>query len=100
MANEKYFIYGKKTLSTALKIFLTLFFVFSLIFFMWSIMRRNELQAQKAEKQAQIVSLIEKNEELKYLVNMPVDDAFKIRIAREKLGMCVPDEIIYYTDIK
>ena len=33
---------------------------------------------------------------LEYLVDMPLDDKFKIRIAREKLGMCFPDEIIYY----
>lgn len=100
MRNEKYFADGQKKLASIFRVFLSLFFAFSLIFFMWSVMKTNSLEEEKANKQAQIVKLLEENEELAYLVDMPLDDAFKIRIAREKLGMCFPDEIIYYTDIK
>jgi hypothetical protein len=32
------------------------------------------------------------------MLDAPLDDEFKIRIAREKLGMCFPDEIIFYSD--
>jgi hypothetical protein len=31
---------------------------------------------------------------------MPLDDEYKIRIAREKLGMCFADEKIFYTDVE
>ena len=31
-------------------------------------------------------------------LDAPLDEEFKIRIAREKLGMCFPDEIIFYGD--
>ena len=34
------------------------------------------------------------------LVEMPLDDEYKIRMARERLGMCFPDEIIFYTDVE
>jgi cell division protein FtsB len=55
---------------------------------------------EKREKEAYIKQLNEDIAELEYLVDMPLDDKFKIRIAREKLGMCFPDEIIFYTDME
>jgi hypothetical protein len=39
-------------------------------------------------------------DKLEYLVNAPMDDAYKIRIARERLGMCFPDEIIFHTEMQ
>ena len=48
------------------------------------------------EKDASINNEIDK---LEYLVNAPLDDAYKIRVAREKLGMCFPDEIIFHTEL-
>ena len=53
----------------------------------------------KEEKQAYVDSLKDEIQRLEYMVDAPLDDEFKIRIAREKLGMCFPDEIIYYTDL-
>ena len=44
--------------------------------------------------------LTQKIDELEYLVEMPIDDEYKIRIARERLGMCFADEIIFYTDVE
>jgi cell division protein FtsB len=35
---------------------------------------------------------------LEYLVDAPLDDEYKVRLAREKLGMCFPDEIIFHTE--
>ena len=35
---------------------------------------------------------------LEYLVDAPLDDEYKVRVAREKLGMCFPDEIIFHTE--
>ena len=53
----------------------------------------------KKEKEAYLEQLDDDVEQLRYLLKAPLDDEYKIRIAREKLGMCFPDEIIYYTDL-
>jgi cell division protein FtsB len=99
MGSEKYFI-GKNTVAASLiKAFIALLFVFSVVFFIWSVMQYNKTMEDKAEKEAYIEQLKEEIEELEYLVEMPLDDDYKIRIAREKLGMCFPDEIIFYTDL-
>ena len=100
MSEQKYFVDKKKGLSSFVKIFLSLLFVFAVAFFLWSVMRYNKIMDEKAEKEAYIEELQNNIDELQYWVDMPLDDNYKIRIAREKLGMCFPDEIIYYTDIE
>ncbi len=97
---SKYFDKEKNNFKTAVKVFVALLFVFALIFFIWSTMKYNKLLEEKADKEAYISELNEKIDELEYLVEMPLDDEFKIRVAREKLGMCFPDEIIFYTDVE
>jgi cell division protein FtsB len=99
MAFEKYFIDRKNTLSSVVKVFIALLFVFAVVFFLWSVMQYNKIMEEKVEKEAYIEQLRDDIDELEYLVEMPLDDNYKIRIAREKLGMCFPDEIIYYTDL-
>lgn len=69
---------------------------FSFIYFLWSLMRYNEAMEKKKEKQEYVEQLKDDIQQLEYLVDAPLDDEFKIRIAREKLGMCFPDEIIFY----
>ena len=98
MALEKYFV-GKKTIAVSLaRVFIVLLFVFAVVFFLWSVLRYNKIMEEKAEKEAYIEQLRDKNDELRYLVEMPLDDNYKIRIAREKLGMCFPDEIIFHSE--
>lgn len=98
MAFEKYFIEKKTLLASVIKAFIALFFVFAVVFFLWSVMKYNKIMDEKAEKEAYIEQLQDDIDELEYLVEMPLDDNYKIRIARERLGMCFPDEIIFYTD--
>ena len=69
---------------------------FSLIYFLWSLMRYNEAMEKKEEKEAYVTELKNEIQRLEYMLDAPLDDEFKIRIAREKLGMCFPDEIIFY----
>jgi cell division protein FtsB len=98
MAFEKYFIDRKNTLSSVVKVFIALLFVFAVVFFLWSVMQYNKIMEEKVEKEAYIEQLRDDIDELEYLVEMPLDDNYKIRIAREKLGMCFPDEIIFYSN--
>ena len=99
MNKKKYFIQTKGRASVLVRIFLILLFVFSVIFFLWSLMRYNEIMDEKKENEARIEQMAEDNERLRYLLEAPLDDAYKIRIAREKLGMCFPDEIVFYTEM-
>ena len=73
--------------------------IFSVLFFVWSVMKYNEIMEEKQEKEEQVAVLNERIDQLQYLVEAPLDDSFKIRIAREKLGMCFPDEIIFHTGL-
>lgn len=61
-------------------------------------MRYNENQEKIDEKDAYVIELKNEIQRLEYMLDAPLDDEFKIRIAREKLGMCFPDEIIFYSD--
>lgn len=99
MTAKKYFADNKSPLSRIIRIFLIFLLIFAVAFFLWSVMRYNELKQQMQQKQEYILKLNDNIDRLEYLVDAPLDDAFKIRIAREKLGMCFPDEIIYHTEL-
>ena len=94
--DDRYFEAPKGKLHIAVRAFLILLLVFSIVYFLWSLMQYNEAMTQKAEKEAYVNELKNDIQQLSYMVDAPLDDAFKIRIAREKLGMCFPDEIIYF----
>ena len=98
MTGGKYFADKKSAVSVVRRVFLALLLLFAVAFFLWSIMRYNEIMEEKEEKEQYIVELNDRIDRLEYLVDAPLDDAYKIRIAREKLGMCFPDEIIFYSN--
>lgn len=100
MNEKKYFIGEKTAAATVIRIFLILLFLFAMIFFLWSMMKYNEIREEQAENEAYIESLGAEVSELQYLVEAPLDDAYKIRVAREKLGMCFPDEIVFYSEME
>jgi len=98
MVLKKYFAGKRNIASMLVQGFLILLFVFALVFFLWSLMKYNKIMEDKKEDEAYVEQLRDEIEELEYLLDAPLDDAYKIRIAREKLGMCFPDEIIFYTE--
>ncbi len=100
MTLKRYFTGKKNTASLLIQGFLAVLFVFAVVFFVWSLMQYNEIMEEKKEDEAYIEQLTDEIEELQYLIDAPLDDAFKVRIAREKLGMCFPDEIIFYTELE
>ena len=100
MNEKKYFVKNRSTATLIIHILLVLMFLFAVVFFLWSIMRYNEIIREKEEQERYIKELTENIDELEYLVEAPLDDAYKIRIARERLGMCFPDEIIFHTGLE
>ena len=97
---KKYFQKDRSRVSITIRVLLALMLLFSVIMFMWSIMRYNEINEEKEKKEKYLSELSEDVDKLEYLVNAPMDDAYKIRIARERLGMCFPDEIIFHTEMQ
>ena len=100
MSKNRYFENRKSRLYTVVAVFLALLFVFSVTYFLWSLMQYNEAIEKKEEKEEYVLELKDDIQRLRYMVDAPLDDAFKIRVAREKLGMCFPDEIIFYGEYK
>ena len=96
MDGNKYFADRKSKVNMIVRIFLGFLLVFAIVYFLWSLMQYNDAMKTKEEKQAYVESLRDEIQRLEYMVDAPLDDEFKIRIAREKLGMCFPDEIIFY----
>ena len=100
MMLKKYFQKNKSTTSFIIRLLLLLMLLFSLVCFLWSIMRYNEINKEKEKKEKYLTELSEEVDKLEYLANAPLDDAYKIRLARERLGMCFPDEIIFHTELE
>ena len=59
----------------------------------------NQLNEEKKSLEKQVSDFSDDIEELKSEIARPFDDEYVIRVAREKLGYHLPDEIIYYNDL-
>ena len=81
-----------------LRVALLILVVGSIGVFATGVMRYSELQREKFSLEAQKAALSEEIEELKYLVEHPIDKDYIIRMAKEKLGLNLPGEIVYYND--
>lgn len=99
MTIKKYFKSEKNPATMFIQGFLILLFVFAVVFFLWSLMNYNEIMEETKKQEQKIEKLNDEIEQMQYLVDAPLDDEYKIRIAREKLGMCFPDEIIFHTGV-
>ena len=93
----------KKGLSTPsskilLRLLLSVLLISAVGIFVTGLMKYDELQREKETLEKQKEALELEIEELQYLIDCPVDYDYIIRVAREKLGLHMPDEIIYYTD--
>ena len=72
--------------------------VLSMTFFLTYIMRANRLRDETDKLKQEITNTEDDVEELRFLIDSPVDDAYIIRIARERLGLVFPEEEIFYND--
>ena len=62
------------------------------------LMKYNELQREKAALEQKLDEREAEVEKLEYLINCPVDYDYIVRVAKEKLNLYLPDEIIYHND--
>ena len=77
---------------------ISLLLVASLAAFATGVLKYQELMREKAALEYDKDRLTVEIEELKYLIDCPVDREYIVRVAREKLGLALPDEIVYYND--
>ncbi len=76
-----------------------LLFVVSVIVASVNLMQYNRRLKEIERLRAEQLALEYRVDELEYFLNSPINDSYIEKIAREKLGLCFPDETIYHTDI-
>jgi cell division protein FtsL len=77
---------------------LAILLVVSIGMFVTSLMKYSELQREKEALEEKVEEYENEIERLEYLIDCPVDYDYIVRIAREKLHLYLPDDIIYYND--
>lgn len=80
------------------RLLLAVLLIASLTAFVTGLMKYSELQREKAALEAKAEEYEAEIEELEYLIDSPVDYEYIIRVAKEKLNLFLPDEIIYHND--
>lgn len=88
------------SLSLMVRIFLALLVVVSVIVFISSAMRYNELLKQKEELEATRDRLTGEKEEMKELVDADQDESYIVRMARKFWNLFFPDEEIFFNNRK
>lgn len=81
-----------------LRVILATLLIGSIALFISGVIKYTELQREKEALEIKKNDLTEEIEELKYFLDHPIDGEYIIRMAREKLGLNLPGEIIYYND--
>lgn len=71
----------------------------SLVFFATKLVEYNRLRQETEKLNVEIKEHENNAAELRYLIDSPVDDAYIIRMAREKLGLVFPDEEVFYNNL-
>lgn len=89
---------GKSRMNFFIKAAIITFICFCLVTIIKLQFTFNELKQTNAELQKQIDNYEFSIEELDDQLERPFDRDYIIRIAREKLNYCLPDEIIFYSD--
>ena len=74
-------------------------FVFLIITYVSIQIKFNNLTAQKEELNTRIETVNESIEALQNKLDTPFDKDYIIALAKDKLGYCLPDEIIFSNDL-
>ena len=82
-----------------IKIALILVIIIVLVLSANMLMQYSDIINETAKLDEQIGQAQDKVDELEYLISVPdYDKSLIIRVARDKLGLVLPEEIIYYYD--
>lgn len=81
------------------KIVLLVFVIVSLLATASLLLKYRDMSEEYEELKLQVEAAKEEIERMQYQLEQPYDDAYIEKIAREKLGMCYPDEVQVNTDL-
>ncbi|MBE6647017.1 MAG: septum formation initiator family protein [Ruminococcaceae bacterium] len=80
------------------RLLLATLIIASIATFVTGLMKYSELQREKEALEQKVEEYEAEVEKLEYLIDCPVDYDYIVRIAKEKLNLYLPDEIIYHND--
>lgn len=91
---------GMKTpyVKVVARILLAVLVITAIATFTTALMKYNELQREKQALEDKVNEYEAEVEKLEYLIDSPIDYNYIVRIAKEKLNLYLPDEIIYNND--
>lgn len=91
----------KKTKETGffIKVAVFAFAVFAVITIVELQLKYNQYELQRDQLRAEISNLEDKVEELEDQASSEVDEQYIISVAKEKLNLRLPEEIIFYNDL-
>ena len=88
------------SIKVTVRLALAALLISSIAIFATGLIKYSELQKEKEALEHKLEEYENSIEELEYLLESPVDYDYIVRMAREKLGLHLPDEIIYHNDAK
>ncbi len=86
-------------MSIPVKLALVLAFLFALVTLVSVQIEKNKQLEEQALLAERTEAVRENIAALEYRLNMPFDDSYIRDLARDKLGYCLPEEIIFYNDL-
>ena len=91
---------GVKTphIKVVARVLLIVLVITAIATFTTALMKYSELQREKEALEDKVNEYEAEVEKLEYLIDSPVDYDYIVRIAKEKLNLYLPDEIIYNND--
>ncbi len=81
-----------------LRLLLAILILSAVAIFANGVLKYNELMREAERLEEKRDALEDEIAEMRYLIDSPIDYDYIVRVAREKLGLHLPDEIIYYND--
>ncbi len=91
---------GMKKISVPAKIAIAVAVVFCVVRIVSYQIEYSNLKSQQADIQEKIEYYTERVDELENRLEAPFDDEYIIKVAKEKLNYCLPEEIIFYNDLE
>ena len=86
-------------LSIPVKLAIFLAFLFMIITLVSVQIRYNTLEEEREKLLLKIEDVQVDIDELNSKLNTPFDESYIVALAKEKLGYCLPEEIIFYNDL-
>ena len=86
-------------MSIPVKLAIFLAFLFMIITLVSVQIEYNQLEEERAKIEENIEAVQGSIDEINSKLNTPFDEEYIIALAKEKLGYCLPDEIIFYNDL-